>query len=96
MCYNRGMAKILTIFVIILTVVGAYVYYNEYRTPVEYTDVNRPARCIKHTNEFGEDYYSDSYLDRIKNVFRSCPTADGTDAKKEVLPESLIPQAKKR
>lgn len=84
-----SMAKVIVIFIIIGTLLGAYYYYNEYRTPVLYEGTGRSARCIRHTNEFGENYYSDSYLDRIKNVFRNCPKAEGAP-KGEILPESQI------
>ena len=90
------MEKILTIFVIIATLIGAYLYYNEYRTPVQFEDDPRSERCIKHTREFGEDYYSDSYLDRFKNVFRRCPKIERTDAKEDVNLESFIPQTNTR
>lgn len=70
------MAKFVTILLIIAVLIGAYFYYNEYRTPVQFEGDARPTRCIRHTNEYGEEYYTDSYLDRIKNVFRNCPKAD--------------------
>ena len=83
------MAKVVVIFIIIGTLLGAYYYYNEYRMPVLYEGNGRSARCIRHTNEFGEDYYSDSYLDRIKNVFRSCPKV--VDPRKgELFPEVQV------
>jgi len=91
------MLKILGIVIVVAVLIGFYLYYNEYRTAVQFEGgYGRTERCIKHTREFGEDYYSDSYLDRLKNVFRKCPTADGTSAKKEVIPETLIPQGSLR
>ncbi len=81
------MAKFVVILVIIATLLGAYYYLNENRTPTLYEGDTRPTRCIRHTDEFGVEYYSDSYLDRLKNVFRRCPKAEGAP-KGEILPET--------
>lgn len=68
------MGKVLGVFVIIATLIGAYLYYNEYRMATQFEgEGGRTERCIKHTQEFEDGNYSDSYLDRIKNVFRRCP-----------------------
>ena len=84
------MAKVVVIFLIVVTLLGAYYYLNENRTATLYEGDARSTRCRRHTQEFGEEYYADSYLDRIKNVFRSCPKAEGAPVEGDILPETQI------
>ncbi len=69
------MGKMLAILIIVVTLLGVYVYYQKYRIPVQYEGDARTTRCVKHSKDYEGGDYSNSYLDRLKNVFRDCPDA---------------------